>query len=299
MNVSIAYLCVVLIWSTTPLGIVWSSETVNPMLAVLLRMLLALIIGAIIIVLLRIRLPTSKQAIKLYSYSTIGVFGGMFWGYIASRYVSSGLMSLIFGLSPIISGLIAQKILNEAKFTALRWLAFAVALFGLTIVAWHNISNGSSELFGIIFVLFGVLFFSLSAVMVKSVNINIHPFATTLGALLFSVPLFFICWLLFGAEINSEQWSLRSISAIIYLGIFASLFGFLGYFYILQKLNATTVALITLMTPPLAISLGALVNDEPVGPNLFIGSFFVIVGLALFQYAGTLIKKNNKPKRNN
>lgn len=290
MNVSIAYISVVLIWSTTPLGIVWSSETVNPMLAVLLRMLLALIIGSILLVLLRIRFPTSKQAIKLYCYSTIGVFGGMFWGYIASRYVSSGLMSLIFGLSPIISGLIAQKILNEAKFTVLRWFAFAISLCGLTIVAWHNISNGSSELIGIIFVLLAMLFFSLSAVMVKSVNINIHPFATTLGALCFSVPLFFICWLLFGAEINSEQWSMRSIGAIIYLGIFASLIGFLGYFYILQKLNATTVALITLMTPPLAITLGALINNEPVGPNLFIGAFFVIVGLALYQVGGWRIK---------
>ena len=83
---------------------------------------------------------------------------------------------------------------------------------------------------------------------------------------------------------------MRSIGAIIYLGIFASLIGFLGYFYILQKLNATTVALITLMTPPLAITLGALINNEPVGPNLFIGAFFVIVGLALYQVGGWRIK---------
>ena len=291
MNVPFAYFFVVLIWSTTPLGIVWSSETINPMMAVLLRMLLALIIGTIFLVLMRIRMPFNKQAIKLYSYSTIGVFGGMFWGYLASRYVSSGLMSLIFGLSPIVSGLIAQRILNEPKFSALRWFAFALSLCGLAIVAWHNISNGSSELIGIAFVLLGVFFFSLSAVMVKSVNINIHPFATTIGALCFSVPLFFICWLLLDGEVNVAQWSHRSIAAIVYLGIFASLFGFLGYFYILQKLNATTVALITLMTPPLAISLGAMVNNEPVGLNLFIGAFFVIVGLTLYQLTGMKIKK--------
>ena len=290
MNVPLAYFSVVLIWSTTPLGIVWSSETINPMMAVLLRMLLALIIGSAFLIIMRIHMPFNKQAIKLYSYSTIGVFGGMFWGYLASRYVSSGLMSLIFGLSPIISGLIAQKVLNEPKFSALRWFAFALSLCGLAIVAWHNISSGSSELIGIAFVLLGVFFFSLSAVMFKSVNINIHPFATTIGALCFSVPLFFICWLLLDGEVNVEQWSQRSISAIVYLGIFASLFGFLGYFYILQKLNATTVALITLMTPPLAISLGAMVNNEPVGINLFIGAFFVIVGLTLYQLAGMRIK---------
>lgn len=286
MNISIAYLSVVLIWSTTPLGIVWSSETVNPMMAVFLRMLLAFIVGSLFVRLMGIRIPTSRQAIKLYSYSTIGVFGGMFWGYLASRYISSGLMSLIFGLSPIISGLMAQKVLNEPKFSPLRWFAFIVSLAGLAIVAWHNIVTGSSELIGIAFVLLAVFFFSLSAVMVKSVHINIHPFATTLGALSCALPLFFISWLLLDGELNVEQWSMRSISAIIYMGIFASLIGFLGYFYILQKLNATTVALVTLMTPPLAVTLGALVNDEPVGTNLYIGAFFVMVGLTLYQLGG-------------
>ncbi|MEI6897881.1 MAG: DMT family transporter [Psychromonas sp.] len=288
MNVSIAYLSVVLIWSTTPLTIVWSSETVNPMMAVLLRMLLALIIGTLFLVIMRIRIPKDKQALKLYSYSTIGVFGGMFFGYLASRHISSGLMSLTFGLSPIVSGLLAQKILNEPKFTPLRWFALVTSLSGLSIVAWHNINSGSSEIIGIAMVLLGMFFFSLSAVMVKSVTINIHPFATTLGALYLSVPLFFIAWLVFDGQINVEQWSIRSLGAIIYLGLFGSLIGFICYFFILQKLSATTVAMVTLMTPPTAITLGALVNNEPIGTNLFIGVFFVIVGLALYQQAGRM-----------
>lgn len=292
MHVPIAYLSVVLIWSTTPLAIVWSSETVNPMMAVLLRMLLALIIGTLFLVFMRIRIPIDKQALKLYSYSTIGIFGGMFWGYLASRHISSGLMSLTFGLSPIVSGLLAQKVLNEAKFTPLRWFALCISLCGLAIVAWHNISSGSSELIGIAMVLLGMFFFSLSAVMVKSVIINIHPFATTLGALYLSVPLFFLTWLLFDGQVNIEQWSIRSLSAIVYLGLFGSLIGFICYFFILQKLSATTVAMVTLMTPPMAITLGTMVNNEPMGINLFIGAFFVIVGLALYQRGA--VKVNSK-----
>jgi len=286
MNVSIAYLIVVLIWSTTPLGIVWSSETVSPMMAVLLRMSIALVIGTLFVIVMRIHLPRDKQALKLYAYSSIGVFGGMFWGYLASRYVSSGLMSLVFGLSPIVAGLLSQKILNEPGFTPLRWVAFAISLCGLSIVAWHNISAGSSEWIGLVFIFLGMLFFSLSSVMVKSIEINIHPFATTIGALCCSVPLFFISWLVLDGELNIAQWSVRSLSAIAYLGVFGSLVGFICYYFILQKLNATTVALVTLMTPPTAITLGALINNEPVGPNLYIGASFVIVGLALYQFAG-------------
>lgn len=286
MTIPIAYLSVILIWSTTPLAIVWSSETVNPIMAVLLRMLLATLIGSLFLVITRIRLPIHKQALKLYSYSAIGVFGGMIWGYLASRHISSGLMSLIFGLSPIVSGLLAQKILNESKFSALRWLAFSISLSGLALVSWQNITTGSSEWIGIVFVLLGMFFFSLSAVLVKSVHINIHPFATTLGALYFSLPLFFISWLLLDGELNITMWSFRSLSAIIYLGIFGSLIGFIAYFFILQKLKATSVALITLITPTFAISLGSVINNEPFGKGIMLGAFLVLLGLGLYHKSG-------------
>ena len=45
MSLAAAYLAVILIWSTTPLGIVWSSESVSPSLALLLRMVIALVLG--------------------------------------------------------------------------------------------------------------------------------------------------------------------------------------------------------------------------------------------------------------
>lgn len=284
MKVPLAYLAVVLIWSTTPLGIVWSSETINPTMAVLLRMALAALLGTLFLLLLRIRLPLNKQAYKLYTYSSVGIFGGMICGYIASRYIGSGLISLVFGLSPLVSGLFAQKILNEPKFSALRLSAFLISVIGLLIVCWHDLTAGSDVTTGIIFVLFGMLFFSLSAVLVKSINISIHPLATTLGAIYFSLPLFIITWLLLDGDINTAQWSMRSISSIIYLGLFGSLIGFIAYFFILQNLTASSTALITLITPTFAITLGVAVNNEPVTLNLIIGASCIMIGLGVYQW---------------
>lgn len=100
MQVSVAYLAVLLIWSTTPLGIVWSSETINPTMAVLLRMLIAVILGSLVICIAKIELPLHKQAIRLYSFSALGIFGGMSFSYLAAGYLSSGVLSLSFGLAP-------------------------------------------------------------------------------------------------------------------------------------------------------------------------------------------------------
>ena len=290
MSVIIAYLIVVLIWSTTPLGIVWSSESVSPTLAVTSRMLIALIIGIPILRLTKTPLPRHRQALKLYAYSGGGIFSGMLLAYLAAATVPSGMMSLTFGLAPIISGLLAQRILAEAKFSAIKKVAITSALLGLAIVCSSNLSLDNGSAIGIMLVLTSVFFFSLSGVMVKSIDINIHPMATTIGALLFATPLFTLTWLLTDGSLPMAQWQHRSWWAILYLGIFGSLIGFIAYYYVLQKLPASTVSLITLITPVFALSLGGYLNNETISLTLIVGALFVIFGLTLFLWGDKLMR---------
>ncbi|ATC94064.1 DMT family transporter [Pseudoalteromonas tunicata] len=293
MPVPLAYLAVVLIWSTTPLGIVWSSSSVSPTLAVLLRMLIALVLGAIIILLTKINLPWHRQARKLYYSSSIGIVGGMLLSYLAARYISSGMMSLMFGLTPIFSGLLAQKFLAEPKFSGIKKLALALCFVGLAIVCSDHIKLHQDSWIGLLLILTAVMFFSLSAVMVKSISLTIHPMATTVGALSVSTPIFLLAWWLFDGQLNVEHWQVKSIWAIIYLGIFGSLIGFLAYFHILQKLAASTVALITLLTPVLAMTLGAWLNNETITLKLIIGASCIMTGLAIYQFGDKWLKSNS------
>ncbi len=286
--VPFAFLSVVLIWSTTPLGIVWSSASVHPTMAVLLRMVLALVLGSLLLVLFRIRLPWTKTAFKLYGFSSIGIVGGMLLSYFAARYLASGTMSLIFGLSPLISGILAQKLLDEPKFGPMKLLALAMAFIGLGIVCSSKLSLSPDSWIGLLLVLTAVSLFSLSGVLIKTVKINIHPIASTVGALLFSTPLFTLAWLLFDGTLPVDTWQLKSIWAIIYLGVFGSLIGFIAYFYVLQNLKASTVALVTLITPVFAMTLGATLNGEMITDTLIIGALFVITGLALYQFGEKL-----------
>lgn len=141
------------------------------------------------------------------------------------------------------------------------------------------------------YVLIAVFLFSLSGVLVKSVSLAIHPMATTVGALTLSLPLFVMNWLILDGTVDYSQWELRSIWATVYLGVFGSLIGFFAYFLVLQKLTASTVALITLITPVIALSLGAMLNNEVIHSQLIIGAILVILGLALYHWGETLIRK--------
>ena len=148
MSVSIAYLAVLLIWSTTPLGIVWSSESISPSLAVLLRMVIALILGILVIKARNINLPWHKKALTLYTYSALGIFGGMLCSYMAATYLSSGIISLVFGLSPAISAVLAKWILSEPKISTIRKFSMLISLIGLGVVCSDNITLADDSIYG-------------------------------------------------------------------------------------------------------------------------------------------------------
>ena len=291
MQVSIAYLAVLLIWSTTPLGIVWSSESISPTMAVLLRMVIAVVLGSMIIVIRKIELPWHKQAMRLYAFSALGIFGGMSFSYLAAGYLSSGILSLVFGLAPAFSAILARRILAEPKISTLRKLSMTLSFIGLGFVCAENFSLNGDSIYGFIFVLIAVFLFSLSGVLVKSVSLAIHPMATTVGALTLSLPLFIINWLLLDGSIDISQWQVRSIWATLYLGVFGSLIGFFAYFFVLQRLTASTVALITLITPVIALTLGTVLNDEVIHSKLIIGALLVISGLAIYHWGELFVDK--------
>ncbi len=291
MSVPIAYLAVLLIWSTTPLGIIWSSESINPNLAVLLRMLIALVLGVLVLKARAIALPWHNKALKLYSFSALGIFGGMLFSYLAAGYLSSGILSLVFGLSPVISAILARKILAEPKISTTKKLSMVLSISGLALVCSDNFTLENDAIYGLIFVFLAVFFFSLSGVLVKSISLVIHPLATTVGALFVATPLFFINWLILDGTLPVEQWQVKSILSTLYLGVFGSLIGFYAYFTVLQKLTASTVTLITLITPVIALTLGASFNGELLNSTLLIGAFLVLLGLSIYHWGDRLSNK--------
>ncbi len=287
-SVPIAYLAVVLIWSTTPLTIAWSSESVDPVMAGWVRMLIASLLGLGLLRLLRIPLPLHREAQTTYACASLGVFGAMCCTYIASRYVPSGLISIMFGLAPILSAILGQWILKEPALRAYRWIACTLAFAGLGVIFTNELALGGDSLPGLLLLFLAVLLFSLSAVLVKRTGTQTHPLAHTVGALLWSLPGFGLTWWLLGGEPLVIDPDSRSFWAILYLAVFGSLVGFVSYFHVLRHLPPSTVALVTLITPIFALLLGHLLNDEPLTASLWQGCLLVVTGLALFFWGHRL-----------
>ena len=66
--------------------------------------------------------------------------------------------------------------------------------------------------------------------------------------------------------------------------------GFNFYFFVLKRVSATLIGLITLITPVLALLLGQAFNGEQAGINVWIGTAVIIGGLGLYLWGGRLFQ---------
>ena len=281
--VFVAYAAVLTIWSTTPLAIVWSSQDFTPVFAAFSRMLLAALLGTGLLYLFKIPFPKHRQALQGYAAALLGVYGSMMLTYSAAPYVPSGLMSLLFGMGPLISGLLEPWLLKDQTMSRTQILALCIALCGLGIIFQDDVVVNQEVLTYSLLILTGVFLFSLSAILVKKNASGVHPLAQTLGTLWAAVPCYALTWWLLDGQLPNLQISSHSLWAIVYLAIFGSLVGFICYYFILQQLKARTVALITLITPVFALILGHLLNQEPLTSHLASGASLILIALIFYQ----------------
>lgn len=286
MGLRAAYLAVVLIWSTTPLAVKWSGEGPGFILGALGRMALAALLCLVLVAAWHRRLPWDASARRAYGAAAIGVYGAMVCVYWAAQYVPSGLIAVLFGLTPPITAVLERLLLNDRRLTATKLAGTGLGLLGLGVIFHANIELGAQSAAGIAVLLLAVLIHSLSTVLVKRQNVTLSPLALTTGALLYAVPLFLLTWVGFDGRWPAIV-PAHALWSIIYLATVASVLGFTLFYYLLKHTSASAVALLTLITPITALLVGKVINDEPLTAAVGVGTALVLAGLALHQWSAS------------
>ncbi len=282
MPVPAAYLTVIIIWSTTPLAIQWSGIGVGYEFGVAARMVIGLLALLLIIRLRGLPLPWNIHAHKVYLVSGLSIFIAMSFVYWSAQYIPSGWISVIFGLSPIITSAFATVILRENNLTAGRVIGMLLGLLGLIVVFAEGLSLADAAWMGVVGVTIGTVSQSLGAVLLQKLKTDIPAISITAGSLIVATPLFILNFVLMQGW--PENISTVTMLSIIYLAILGSAIGFPLYFYLLKKLNAERVALIALITPVTALLVGASFNDEIISTRVWLGTVLIVTGLAIYEY---------------
>ncbi|MCG6037170.1 EamA family transporter [Acinetobacter sp. IRS14] len=289
-NLALTYALLVFIWATTPLAIVWSVSDLHLMWALLLRFFIALPLAVIILLILRTPFPTHRQAIHSYIAGSFSLIGSQIFTYAATQYLSSGMIALMFGLAPIMAGLIGRFAFGQQLYK-LQWLGMAIAVSGLAIICLSG-ANQHVHPFGIVLMLISVFVYSFSIFWVKKVNAQIQPMAQATGSILVS-SIFASCFIPFIWQYAPTHLpEAKSLFALIYTVLMASLVAMFCYFKLIQNIQPTTLSLTTVITPMLAMMIGAALNHEQLSIMVFVGALIILSGLFLYFYKDIQANRN-------
>lgn len=281
MPVRSAYLCVILIWSTTPLASQWSMQS-DFLFALTARLSIGAVVAMVMIVLMRREVEWHRKALAGYAIAggTLCLaMGAMYW---AMQYIPSGWVSVLFGLSPIITAVLAWMFLDEGRLNLQSLAGILLGFLALFLIFSSSLyfTPGSSA--GVAAAVFSTFTHAASAVWLKRLQPVKSALVLSTGGMLFAVPILIIVGSFIGTDWTPSL-SLREVSAIIYLGVIASAIGFSLYYFVLRNVSATRVSLITQITPVVCLILGSWLNNEPLVANVWIGTALISFGLVMFE----------------
>jgi drug/metabolite transporter (DMT)-like permease len=283
MRIFLAYLSVILLWATTPLAIKLSVDGLGVLWSITLRMCIGTLCMGLLLWLFKKRLPFTRLACLTYAAISIQIYGAMLVVYWAAQFIPSGWISVISGLTPLVTAIFAAIWLNERSLTIGKILSYLIGIIGLLVMFGSALQFGSQAILGVIGVLVSISLQAVSAVSIKKIRSKLPALSQVTGGLLFSLPLYFATFGALDGQIPT-QFSLISLLAVLYLGVIATPTGFMLYYYLLSQRPVTQVSLITLICPVLALWLGHRVSDEPITLKIIIGTGFILLALVTHNF---------------
>ena len=279
-NLMLTYALLVFIWSTTPLAIVWSVEDLHPMWALAIRFFLALPLALGLLWLFKTRLPLDRVSLHSYLAGACSFIGSQIFTYWSTDYLSSGIIALMFGLAPLISGLIGRFVF-QMQLSLNQWLGMGIALIGLSVICLGDADQHIQPI-GIVIALVGVLVYCVSMFWVKKINAPIDPMAQAAGSIglsvVFSLGMLPFIW----QYAPTAMPHAKSLFGLMYAVIMASLIAMFCYFKLVQKIKPTTLSLTTVLTPMLALLVGVLLNNEKLPLIALVGVVILLFGLVVY-----------------
>jgi drug/metabolite transporter (DMT)-like permease len=205
---------------------------------------------------------------------------------IGEESTASGVAALIVALSPALTMGLAIAFGIE-RFSLRAAAGLAVAFAGVVVV----VGLGSSEqlslagLKGPLIVLGAPFSFALYNVLLKPLFARYDLLALTATTSLVGtaalLPIFA------GSDVSGiGSIAGRDIALILYLGVFSTLLGYIGWNIGLRAFGPTRAVTATYAIPALAVLFGAVTLEEPVTAWIAVGGLLIVGGVALASFRG-------------
>ena len=205
---------------------------------------------------------------------------------IGEKSTASGVAALIVALSPALTMALAIAFGIE-RFSLRVAAGLAVAFAGVVVVV--GLGSGEdlslSGLKGPLIVLGAPLSFALYNVLLKPLFARYDLLALTATTSL--VGTFALLPIFASSDLGGiDSVAGRDIALILYLGVFSTLLGYIGWNIGLRAFGPTPAVTATYAIPALAVLFGAVTLEEPVTAWIAVGGLLIVGGVALSSFRG-------------
>jgi len=280
---SAALALLILIWGTTWAAIRIGLQGIPPFLGISIRFAIASVILLVVAWIAGVRLGGGRLAWSMWAVNGLLAFctsyGVVYW---SEQWIPSGLAAVLFATYPLFVALLAHILLPGERLRLRSFLGVLLGFVGLTIIYSEDLSAlaGKQARVAAMAFLISPAVSAIANVVVKRWGKSMHPLSLT------AIPMGFTAVVMGGLAALFERTEVVrfdrvSVAALVYLALCGTSVAFFVFFWLLQRIPATRLSLITYGVPVVAVLVGTLFMDEPLTPRITAGTLLVLLGVLL------------------
>ena len=275
----------VVLWSTGFIGAKFGLPHAEPFTFLSIRALITLVLLVLIVRVLRSHWPPRPLLWVHLAVTGLLVHGCYLSGvfYAIHLGMPAGLASLLVGLQPLLTAVLARRLLGEPV-AWWQWLGMGLGLAGIALVLHDKLDPGEALFAGFgpgafAAALIALVGISLGTLYQKRYCTGVSLLAGTtvqyLGMCALTVPGAFLL------ETRAVDWTLEFVLALAWLVLVLSIAAILLLMALIRRGAASRVASLFYLVPPVTALQAWLLFDERFGPQAVLGLVVAVIGVAL------------------
>jgi drug/metabolite transporter (DMT)-like permease len=286
--VILAFGLVYLFWGSTYLAIDIAVQSIPPALMCAVRFSIAGVVMLAVCAATGRRILYSPRQIALSAVvGLLLLMGGNLTLSYAELAVSSGLAALIVAITPLWFLVLDSLLLGDHHISARGKAGLVLGIVGLFVLVWPQLQSGTighRELLASISLIGGSFSWALGSVLSKRWQSGMDVFSAT-GWQVTAAGVGNFIFALFAGDFSHARWTVRGISATLYLVVCGSWIGYTAYIWLLEHVPTSKVSTYAYVNPVVAVFLGWLILHERVDRFILAGSAIVVLSVILVTSA--------------
>ena len=280
-NILFLYGATVIIWGTTWLAIKFQLGSVDPMVSVLYRFIVAALM-----LFLYCKLRGLKMRFRLKDHIFMALQGLVLFSinywliYLAEVHLTSGLVAVIFS-SIVFMNMVNGTVLLGSPIRSTVVLGGAIGVLGIVLVFWPQLisfSLSDKSALGLLLSVVSTFMASLGNIIsARHQQNNLPVIQTNAYGMAYGAGIIGVLSVASGKTFSFEM-SLPYVGSLFYLSLFGTVIAFGCYLKLIGKIGADRAAYATMLFPIVALSISTVYEGYQWAPHNVIGMGVVLIG---------------------